>query len=551
MQQDRLTATLTTMMARLSDASLSRRDALRIAGTTAAAVGLTGALPNSAIRASAQAASNTLVYGSGQDMSNLDPHTGHDYSIAWGQKALYDSLLRYEGNPGTLQPLVASQVTGDAEGRVWTITLNPAATFAGGAPVDATAVQWNFNRLLEKNLGAAYMFTPIMDASSTTVTDPQTLTVALTTPFGPFDLILPWVFLADPAVVEANAGDDGGESWLLGNSAGGGPYSLSRLEANNLYQFDYRSDYWYSHPTVTTPIQTFIWRIIRESSTKRIAMEAGEIQWGDTLSTEDIKALAADPRFVVNEVPSLAPFSIKLNNQVGPTADVNVRKALAAMFDFDSAIALTEGRGALLSGPLASNLTPWFDESLVPIRYDMEAARSYLAQSAYPDGGFQLEYAYVTGIAIEEQFGLLLLDAASQLNIAINIVPLVWPDIVARVANPETTPAMTAIYSGTDYVDPDNFLFASYHSSQAGSWSAAAHYSNPEVDQMLIDARSSTDPEQRRSLYNQIQQRLVADQVELWVYSEIANAAYDASLTGDVVQSVMGGDLRGVQYAAQ
>lgn len=107
---------------------------------------------------------------------------------------------------------------------------------------------------------------------------------------------------------------------------------------------------------------------------------------------------------------------------------------------------------------------------------------------------------------------------------------------------------MAAVYAGTNYVDPDNYLYASYHSSQAGSWSAASHYSNPQVDDLLIQARSNTDPTQRKALYDQVQQILVADQAELWIYNEVANEAWVAQLTGEMVQSVMGGDLRGIQY---
>src|ERR687890_847171 len=72
---------------------------------------------------------NTLVYGSPQDISNLDPHTGHDYSIAWGQKAVYDALLRYEGNPGELKPLLANEVVGSPDATTWTIKLADNATF--------------------------------------------------------------------------------------------------------------------------------------------------------------------------------------------------------------------------------------------------------------------------------------------------------------------------------------------------------------------------------------------------------------------------------------
>lgn len=552
MHDDRLRITLTRMMHTLNDRGLSRRDALKVAGTAAVASGIAGgaamAFPGGLSRSSAQAASNTLVFGSGQDMSNLDPHTGHDYSIAWGQRALYDSVLRYEGNPGVLQPLIASEVTGNADGSVWTIKIDERATFQDGSKVDAAAVQWNFNRLLTKNLGVAYMFSPVMDANSAQVTDPQTLTVTLLSPFAPFDLVLPWLFVANPAVVEANAGSDGGETYLRSTGAGGGPYTLSRVEPNSLYQFDRNPTYWYANPNVTTPIQTFVWRIIREPSTKRIAMEAGEVQWGDTLGVENINALAQDSRFVVKSTPALEPFSIKLNNKVGPTSDVNVRKALAALFDYDSAMSLLEGRGTVLNGPLATSFTPWYDETLVPIRYDVAAAKSFLAQSAYPQGGFDLEYAYVTGISIEEQFGLLLLSAAAGLNITITPNPILWPDFVARAATAETAPAMAAVYAGTNYVDPDNYLYASYHSSQAGSWSAASHYSNPQVDDLLVQARTTTDPTQRKALYDQVQQILVADQAELWIYNEVANEAWVKELSGDMVQSVMGGDLRGIQY---
>ena len=53
------------------------------------------------------------------------------------------------------------------------------------------------------------------------------------------------------------------------------------------------------------PVDTFVWRIIRESSTKRIAMEAGEIQYGDVFTVEDIAALRDDDRFMVNDVAEL------------------------------------------------------------------------------------------------------------------------------------------------------------------------------------------------------------------------------------------------------
>src|SRR3712207_160325 len=66
--------------------SIDRRTFLKVAGTAAVAGSLSRNAPFAAEAARRpairrQASANTLVYGSGQDISNLDPHTGHDYSI--------------------------------------------------------------------------------------------------------------------------------------------------------------------------------------------------------------------------------------------------------------------------------------------------------------------------------------------------------------------------------------------------------------------------------------------------------------------------------------
>ena len=56
------------------------------------------------------------------------------------------------------------------------------------------------------------------------------------------------------------------------------------------------------------PIETFVWRIYIESSTKRIAMETGEVQFGDWFTPEDLEALAATGAFVANQTPSMMPL---------------------------------------------------------------------------------------------------------------------------------------------------------------------------------------------------------------------------------------------------
>lgn len=535
---------LVSFMKAAHSQTASRRTLLKLAGAAAVASGIAGTFPFAS--AGAQTEGNVFIFGSEQDMSSLDPHTATDYAITYGQRALYDSLLRFEGIPLEVKPLVAKTVTPNADATVWTLALDERAVFPDGTPIDGEVVKWNFTRLLTKNKGVSWMFAETMTPDSVVVVDPQTVEITLTRPFAPFDLTLAWVFLANPAVVAANAGDDDGETWLIGNSAGSGPYEISRLEPGNVYEFTRRADYWYTTEGVTTPIDTFIWRIIRESSTRRIAMEAGEIHYGPVFTLEDVLALGETEGITINQTPSWAPFYIKLNNQTGPTSDVNVRKALAAALDYDAVIAAVSDRGEKMVGPLPSQLAPWHKADLPVITHDMAKAKEYLAASAYPDG-FDIEYVYVTGIAIEEQIGLILLEKLAELNINLTITPLVWPDLVARAADPATSPGMLAVFAGGAYLDPDAYLWPCYHSSQAGSWSNSSQCQNPAFDQLLEDARATADPDARKALYDQAQLQLVEEAVEIFVYNEIANDAWVSRL-GETGLESNWSDIRTIEF---
>jgi ABC-type transport system substrate-binding protein len=60
-----------------------------------------------------------------------------------------------------------------------------------------------------------------------------------------------------------------------------------------------------------------------------------------------------------------------------------------------------------------------------------------------------------------------------------------------------------------DYLDPDDYI-QPFLDSQGGSWLHDG-YSNPQMDQLIAQARSISDPTQRGQLYSQIQKLMVQD----------------------------------------
>jgi peptide/nickel transport system substrate-binding protein len=70
----------------------------------------------------------------------------------------------------------------------------------------------------------------------------------------------------------------------------------------------------------------------------------------------------------------------------------------------------------------------------------------------------------------------------------------------------------------------------------------ASHYSNADVDAMLVEARSTTDEARRAELYDAIQKQLVDEAVELYLWSPLEGIPHRAEVQGYQYTPVMGSD---------
>lgn len=479
-----------------------------------------------------------LVAGYNQDISNLDPHTGHDYSIATTQKSCYDTLLRYRGNPPQLVPLLATEYESNDDATEWTFKLDERAVFHDGTPVTASDVVYSVGRMIRKNRGVAWLFSNVMNEDGAEAIDDHTVVFRLHTPFAPLPMALPWLFIANEKLVKEHEVDgDEGEGWLIDHEAGSGPFIIKSWNIGDSYEFEAVPDYWAGWPEGGR-LAGYIWRIMRESSSRRLALLNGDIHTAG-LSAEDFEAMRKEEGFELISEESLTVNSVKMNNKVGLLTDVNIRKAVSYAMDYDALLEIFNGQAVLMHGPLPPK-NEYTNLDMEVYRHDLDKAREHLAMSEYPDGGFELEYVYVTGLEWEEQIGLILLDQLSNLNISVKMVPLVWPDMVARMSKPETSPDLIAVQVSPDYPDPDAYLYGMYHSSQSGTYLAASHYSNPDVDAWLTQARETTDEAARRDLYNQIQQKLVDDAVEIWLHCSYSMRVNSSKLRGYEYCPIMG-----------
>lgn len=495
---------------------LTRRTVLAAGAATAAATStLTGPLMRPGMAFEEIDGRKVLVYAGRQPVPILDPHQRYDWSTRMMQQAIYDGLVKYVGNPPRIEPWLATSWESNDDASVWTFDLVDNAKFHNGDPLDAEAVRYSFERCLTLGKGPSWMLSDFLTVDGIEVLSPTQIRFNLERPYAPFLSFLPWWYIVNPAEVEANAGDDMGQTWLTENSAGSGPYKIARWETGVLYQIEPVADYWKGWPMPEDKrLGGIIYRLVREAATQRAALQTGEADIVEGLSPDDFEVVGNLPGIRVENHPGMTTFGIKFNNAQGPMADVNMRRAVAHAFDYDSFLQIYNNNAVLQTSPFPDATRGKIAVDGFP-RQDLDAARSFLAQTDYPDGGIELEFVYVQGLEEQRQMGLVLIDNLRELNISVNMVPLTWPNMTARGAEPDTMPDMMSIFVTPVSTDPDAVAYQ-YHPNSRGQYFGVHFYDNPDVTAMIEEARQLSDWDTRAPLYEEIQRRLTADQPEIF-----------------------------------
>lgn len=449
-----------------------------------------------------------LVFSGNQPVPILDPHQRYDWSTRMMQRCLYDALVRYEGTPARIIPWLAERWETSADGLRWTFHLTDKARFHDGTPLDAEAVRFSFERGLRLNKGISWMLSRHLKPENVEAMDARTVRFTLERAYPDFLAFLPLWFVVNPKQVLANQeGDDHGQKWLTNAEAGSGPFRIRRWDGQGVMALEAVPDYWKGWPMAEPDRPAgVIYRVVREAAPRKAALQRGEVDVAANLTPDDIEGLERMPAMEVANVPGAAPFAIMMNTQKGPTADLNLRKAIAHAFDYEALLTIHKGQARLMDGPF-----PVVTADRVALdmpRRNPDLAKAYMAKTAAPEGGFELEYLHVAGLEVQRQIGLVLLNALQPIGIRVNLVAQPWPTLIGRGASPETAAAMTAVYVTPVTTSPDT-VASQYASSAAGQFWGIHHLRDAEIDRMVEEAAVELDAPKRAALYAAIQRRVV------------------------------------------
>ena len=408
----------------------------------------------------------------------------------------------------------------------------------GGAELTAEDVAYSYQRTLRAQKQRASLLMGYLDPENVVATDNTTVKMTLKTPYGNFDRLL--AFLEQPIVskkvaMDNDQGGDEGAAYLIDHEAGSGPFTQGNWQIGQVYEMEAVPDYWQGWPGAGR-LAKVVWRKTEDVATRKTGLLSGDFDMADTISVNDIEEINGTGSHTAEVNFGLLAGYLKMNTQEGPTADPNFRRFLAHSFNRQAFSDSQMGYVKLMTGPLPEGV-PGYDPNLEPqYPYDPELAKAFLDQSAYKEGGIDIDFVYVSGLDFEEAAGLILLDELKKYNITLNLVPKNWPDIVGACSAPATGPHIGFIF---DQFPPlaDTWLVEKYWSGSwdrptGGSFQACSFYRNADVDLLLDELRVTTDAARVAELVATLQAAIAGEAPDVPIYVSPNVVGYNKRVKG-------------------
>jgi peptide/nickel transport system substrate-binding protein len=245
------------------------------------------------------------------DLETLDPAWHYDTSSATAIFNIYDTLVFYDGeHVDKFVPMLAESWTISPDGSTYTFKIRKGVKFHEGGDLTADDVAYSFQRALlqDRSGGPIHMvIEPILDVASIDelakkvgdlkacqmvldaikVTAPDTVTINLAFPFGPFLQILAgsWMSVIDKEWAIARGDWDGKcDNWrkwwdpkaeaskLFDVANGTGPYKLVKWDKGKELILERNDAYWRG----PAKIKYYIRKVVPEWGTRLAMFEAGD-----------------------------------------------------------------------------------------------------------------------------------------------------------------------------------------------------------------------------------------------------------------------------------
>ncbi|WP_301108805.1 ABC transporter substrate-binding protein [Sporosarcina sp.] len=434
---------------------------------------------------------DTLTLSLGPDMLTWDIHNHTTTSTEVIHVNVFDYLLMRDTD-GEIQPHLAKEWK-NIDDVTYEFTLNEGVKFHNGDDLTAEDVKFTLERVAkDETLKSHGDFDTIAEVK---VIDPLTFQIITNEPD---PMLLSRISRQASGVLPKNYIEEKGMDEFLKSPIGSGPYKFKEWKKDNQVTlvkndeyFDKKGEY-----------ENVVFRAIPEDSTRVAELLTDSVDIIANVPPSDWDRInTSDNSKIVNGASNRTYMLFLRTQEDWPTSDVKVRQAIDFAIDDKALVdSLLDGGGT----PTLTRVNPGnvgFEESLFDnYNYDVEKAKQLLDEAGYKDG-VTIELAGPTGRYIKDREVMqLIAGMLEEAGIHTEMNLLKWGTF-SELRDQEKFKDGYLIALGSSFFDAGQAL--DYYGTERSA--SINGYSNEKIDQLLEEANTSLDEEERTKKYQEIQ----------------------------------------------
>ena len=447
----------------------------------------------------------TLTIGIPTDVNTLDPTMSPEVNSLNVAFSTMEPLLRLDAQ-GNLKPLLAESWE-VVDNTTYVFRLRKNVKFHNGEPLTGRAVEYSWKRSQEKHRANKTSFAPVARIDHL-----DDLTIRIVTD-KPDPIFLKKMATVSAAIFPPKATAEGGDEAASLKPIGTGPFILSSWVKGEHVTFKANPNYYL--PDVPK-VETLVWRVIPEAAARVAALQTGQVDIALRIPPHQAPALERDPNLRVSSALSTRTYYIAFNNMTTgkgtPIVDPRVRQAMNHGVDLQAIIRSVYNGQAQRVNSLIGNVQFGYDPTLPPMAYDPAKAKQLLAEAGVPNG-FKVGLACPSGAyANDKEACQAIAGSLGKLGIEVDLQIMesnrFW-DLEAK----KQLPPLFFDGVGDRFQDPASQLRGVAH--PASNWTA---FEKKEFTDLIDQAGSTVDQEQRKRLYAKLAREMQADPPFLFLW---------------------------------
>ena len=522
----------------------------------------TSAAPGTSASASAAPSSEvkeggSIVVGLPGDMVLADPSLVSDSNSSYIHLNVIEGLLGVKaGTLSDIEPVLAEDLPeASADGLTYTFKLRQGIKFHDGTDFNADAVVYNYER--QKNapaelrdaynyyFGAVFGWAENSNLESVKAIDASTVEFKLKSPQSNFLIAqapLPQFGIQSPTALKAGDADNPDPSksaYAQGQGAGmvgTGPFKFKEWVPNDHTTIEKNADYW--NPERIPHLDEVIFKPFADQAAELNALEAGDIDFAQTVAPNDIAALQGNDKFqVVDRGESCNVGGLWMNHTHKPFDNPHIRKAIAYALNKQNYI---DTFYAGLAEP-ADNWMPPATQFYKPLNlptYDPDKAKEEIAAAQLDTTGdaLTIEFWYPSDVArpyMPDPKGLAEAIASDleAVGFTINFKTAGWR--TGYLADEAVGKYPMWLLGWTcDWPGPDNFLVTAFFHFDGDKPGPEFAYGPPALKAAFDKGLSAATEADAQAAWNEAQDILAADLPTVPLVHSKPPAAASADLKG-------------------